>query len=344
MGDYLNTIREQVGRVWENLSIQNRILFVAAPSLVLIMLLVTIFMVSQPTMVTLVESSDMAYLADIRTYLQSGNFEFDISEDGRTITVSSKDRPNIRMSLAQEGLAGAAEGPGYTLFDTTRLGMTDRIFSIQQKRAIEDELARTIRIGTKYEGVRVSISMPQTTLFKEDEVAPTASVKINSRRAPSQKEVIGIQQIVANAVPNLDPENVVVLDSSNTPLAGAQGEKNELIAEASTHIDVQRRLENDVLQKLNTALAKYLGPDDYKVILNLELDWGERDGRDRSNLPRKPGGHFGQKLYRREQEHGHRRRARRRQQRSRHGNRRVGSGFAWDDDRGCHRQLRLFPK
>ena len=274
MGEYLQTIREQVGRVWESLSTQNRILFIAAPSLVLIMLLVTIFMVSQPEMVTLVRSSDETYLSDITQFLDAQNYEWESSTDNQALLVDSSNLPRIRMGLAQEGLAaGASEGPGYTLFDTTRLGMTDRLFDIQKKRAIEDELARTIRLGTRYEGVRVTISMSQPVLFQENEVAPSASVKINSRQRPTEREVNGIQYIVANAVPNLDPHKVVVLDSKNVPLGGAKGEQNEVIGEAITHQEVKRNKEDDVIQKIHANLAEMLGPDDYTVFVDLKLDW-----------------------------------------------------------------------
>lgn len=196
----------------------------------LVLLFVAVFQATNPNRVTLARSSDERFLAEITQYLDSQNYEWDMGSDYQTILVDSSDLPQIRMGLAQEGLA-----TGYSLFDTTRLGMTDRVFDVQKKRAIEEELARTIRLGTRYDGVWVTISMPQPVLFQENEVAPGASVKIDSKPRPTVREVVGIQYIVANAVPNLAPHNVVVLDSKNVPLAGAKGARGDRNADAVTH-------------------------------------------------------------------------------------------------------------
>ena len=210
---------------------RTKVLIYSALFLGLVLVFLAIFQLAGPRMVTLVQSSDMTYLAEIRDYLANNNFAFETGEDGRTISVSAGDRPNIRMSLAQAGIAGACEGPGYAPFGNFHLGAAERDCTERQVRAVEDELARTIRAGTQFDSVRVAISVPQPTLFQEDWKQPYITVRIVPVHSPSQQAIYGIQQIVANAIYGLDPASVVVLDEKNRHLSGARKKTEIRISE-----------------------------------------------------------------------------------------------------------------
>lgn len=272
MGEFIRNLQEQISRIWDNLTLQQRAIFVGAPALVVIMLAVAVYLAARPEMVDLVSSNDSAYIAQIRTALEQQNIDFE-TPDERTIQVNKSDLPKARIDLAQEGVIGPQEGPGYSLFATTRLGMTDRLFDVMKKQALEEELATTIRIGTNYDRVRVTLTLPEWTLFKEDEVKPTASVKIHSRRPPSTTEVQGIQNLVANAVPHMQPENVAVFDSNNKKLAGQEEAADDDMGLASTQEDLKRRKERDIYNKIHEILGPWYGADSFQVVVNLGLDW-----------------------------------------------------------------------
>ncbi len=272
MGEFWSSLQEQITRVWENLSMQQRIIFVGAPTIVLVLLIVTLMMAAGPSTENLISSNDPKYLGQVADYLEQNNIEYETPDD-RTIAVAGDVKAKALFGLAQEDLIGGYEGPGYELFDTMRLGMTDQLFELHHRQALENELEKTIRAGTKYDRVFVRLSIPPPSYFKEDEVPPSAAVKIESRSAPSQDQVVGIQNIVAFAVPGLDPENVVVTDRNNKQLAGMSADADSGAGLASKHDDVKKKKEFEIYSEIQSTLDPFVGPDDYRIIVEIELDW-----------------------------------------------------------------------
>ncbi len=226
MSKLRSNLQKQTTCVLESRSARKPIIFVSVPVIALVFLINALMMAAGPNMQTLISSNDAEYLDQVIDYLEQNNIEYETPDD-RTIAVSSDMKARAMFGLAQENLIGGYEGPGYELFDTMRLGMNDELFRLHQRQALENELEKIIRTVTNCERVIVRFSIPQPQYFKEDEVLPTAAVKIEFRCAPSQEQLAGIRNIVAFAVPGLNPEHVVVIDRNNKPLAGTNYE-NEL--------------------------------------------------------------------------------------------------------------------
>ncbi len=279
MNEFFAQLQEQLSRVWENLNTQQKLLFVLAPSVLLIALIVGVYIASRPDYVQLVSTRDEARLQEIRTALEAQNIDYQL--DANTIKVPRDVRYSVRLDLAGQGLLGPTTGPGFELFDVTRLGMTERIFDAQYVRALQNELARTIRIGTRYDDVQVHLSIPEPELFKEDQDLPKASVKISATGAISQDQAIGIQNLVAGAVPKLAPERVRILDRNNKPIAGVAEEAETGAELASKHDQVRRQKEAALYGKLSPVIEKLVGPDNYILTVELKMDWTEKTERER---------------------------------------------------------------
>ena len=272
MQDFIQQLQDQLTRLWEQISLQQKILFVAIPVLLLATMGVAVYYVSQPQYVQLLQTSDAGQLAEIKTYLDANQIKYSIGADGKSIMVDEEIKNITAIDLAGQGLIGFDAGPGFELFDKVQLGMTDRMFDAQYRRILQNTLSEVIAEGARIDSARVAINPGRTALFKSDKVAPSASVKIIAKRDLDSSEVKGIQNLVAAAVTGLQAGQVIVTDKNNRTLS----EDNNIepgVREASRQLQVQVSVENYIRQKLEQRLEKIAGPDNYDIAINATLDW-----------------------------------------------------------------------
>ncbi len=275
MQEFLQQLREQLTRIWDQLPPQQKVIFVAAPTILLVAMIIAIYLASRPQYVNLVRTENEQQLAQITQYLESENINYELAGTN-AVQVDESQVNRVRLQLANEGLIGPQTGPGFELFDQVSLGMTDRMFDIQAKRALENKLVRTIIDGDPaITNAHVSIVIPQRELFKEDQAVPTASVKITSRTRISQRSVKGIQNLLSASVEKMRPENVVILDSSNRTLSENE-EVNSKFKLASRQLEVQQQIESYLQSKLASQLEPTVGTDNYRIAVTAVLDWEKK--------------------------------------------------------------------
>ncbi len=275
MGEFFQKLREQITRIWESLPMQQKIILVAAPSILLIAMIVAVYIVSRPQMVPLLTTPDEIQRNQAVTYLETQNINYQL--EGNTILVESNVKSRVALQLAGEGIIGFSPGDGYELFDEVRLGMTKRMFDINYRRAKQNQLAKIIEDGARnLEGAYVELNIPEKALFKEDEIEPSATVKVVVRGSVSNKEVEGIQRLVAFAVEGLRPERVIVLDNNNKPLS-KDSEEEPGVAKAKKHLEIENTIEQKIKRDLEQHLGRLVGPDKYVVTVNLKCDWEKKN-------------------------------------------------------------------
>ncbi len=157
---------------------------------------------------------------EIMNKLKEQKVPTQISDDGKTILVPASKVYELRMSLASDGLPQGG-GVGFEIFDRKNFGMTEFVQKINYQRAMQGELSRTIAQLSGVEQARVHLALPEQTLFKENEKAPTASVvlKMKSGRVLSENEVQGVIHLVASSVEGMDPDHITVIDNRGRMLS-----------------------------------------------------------------------------------------------------------------------------
>lgn len=171
------------------------------------------FLLARPTMAVLAKDLRPAEAAAIVAELDTAGATYELRDGGTTILAPVNEVDQLRLKIA------AADLPirgldGFELFDNSDLGLTDFAQRIKYQRAIQGELARTIM---KIEGVidaRVHISMPERSIFKGERVAGKAAVTLSVTPPFDEADgVEGVQELVAAAIPDLAPGEVVVLNA-----------------------------------------------------------------------------------------------------------------------------------
>jgi flagellar M-ring protein FliF len=163
---------------------------------------------------------DLREASEITTALDASNIKYSSKGDGSTIFVNRDQVGEARLLLAGKGLVTSGS-VGYEIFDNQSvLGQTEFQQNLNEQRALQGELARTIMAMRGISGARVHITMPRREMFQAQAADPTAAVVVSlGGRDLTGDQVRAIRNVVASAVPNLKPGKVTVADDTNRTLA-----------------------------------------------------------------------------------------------------------------------------
>jgi len=204
--------------------------------------------------------------------LESQTIPYELRNQGATVLVPSDKILRLRLSLAEQSLpAGGAVG--YEIFDKGEtLGATSFVQGINHLRALEGELARTIRAIDKVQLARVHLVLPARELFSREQAEPSASIVLRVRGDLSSGQTRAIQHLVASAVKDLKPSRVAIIDESGRLLASGDGDTmgGGLYGTLEERNNAyERRLQ----QQITEIITSVVGPGNARVQVTAELDY-----------------------------------------------------------------------
>ncbi len=205
--------------------------------------------------------------------LDATNVPYELRGDGSMIYVPQSEVLRLRMMLAEKGLP-AGGTVGYEIFDNAdALGTTSFVQNINHLRALEGELARTIRSIDGIEAARVHLVLPERELFSRDRREPTASIVLKvSRNSLSSQQVKAIQYLVSSAVDGLAPARVSIVDERGTLLASGSGDDEQSLLTSS--VDERRTAyENRIRTHLENILQRVVGSEKARVEVTAQMDY-----------------------------------------------------------------------
>ena len=192
---------------------------------------------------------DLREAGEITAALDQANIKYSSKGDGSTIMVNRDEVGTARMLVAGKGLVTSGS-VGYELFDNQSvLGQTEFQQQLNEQRALQGELSRTIMSMRGITAARVHITLPRREMFTSAAGEPTAAVLVGvGGRDLSGDQVRAIRNLVASSVPNLKPDRVTVADQNNRTLAagGEDGFTSASAEEANTEAQLQSRIKDIV--------------------------------------------------------------------------------------------------
>jgi len=197
---------------------------------------------------------DPSSAQSIADRLQADGVPFQLSPDGTAVLAPQARLAELRMSLAANRLGGKI---GYDALDSEQsFGLSPAREKLNQTRAIEGELARSIQSLQHVSAARVHIVMPDRELFSAQSRGATAAVSIKSLARLSNENVQAIRHLVASAVPELSPDSVSVIDQTGALLARA-GESGA--GGAGDADEKQQQVEAKLRQQIESLLEPIVG-------------------------------------------------------------------------------------
>ncbi len=208
--------------------------------------------------------------ASIVKDLERQGIPYELKNDGAIVLVPKDRVPRLRMKLAEAGLPKGG-GVGYEIFDKSDvLGATSFVQNINHLRALEGELARTIRAIDRVQAARVHLVLPERPLFSRDKAEASASIVLKVRGALEPQQVRAIRHLVASAVNGLKPERVSIVDEAGRLLAnGAVADNGQGVGADERQAVYERRLR----EQIEGIVSSVVGPGRARVQLTADFDF-----------------------------------------------------------------------
>ena len=220
-------------------------------------------------------SLDRLDSSEVGEVLDFNNIPYKIDGSTGALLVGVDDVHKARLVLAENGIQGD-KTIGYELLDQEQpLGTSQFMEATRYRRGLEGELARTISSINSVRGARVHLAIPKRSVFVRDGREPSASVFLDlfPGRPITSKQVRGIANLIAASIPELDIENVTVVDQKGNLLSvGAEDEK---LVVAAQHLDYTRKIEDDLVLRIRRLLSPILGDANFKTEVSADIDFTE---------------------------------------------------------------------
>jgi flagellar M-ring protein FliF len=218
---------------------------------------------------------EMSEASRIVQHLEMAKIAYRLGQDGTAIYVPNDQVGRLRVSLAEQGLPSGGS-TGYEIFDRSdALGSTNFQQNVNLVRALEGELARTIRSIASVKSARVHLVIPRRDLFSRDRQEPSASVLLQMRGSGrlSPGQVSSIQHLVSTAVPGLSVGRISIVDGQGTLLSSAQEEGTGVGAGDARADERRRQVENRLARTIDQLLERTVGAGKVRSEVSADMDF-----------------------------------------------------------------------
>ncbi|WP_317931680.1 flagellar basal-body MS-ring/collar protein FliF [Halioxenophilus sp. WMMB6] len=218
-------------------------------------------------------SLDRLDSAEVVQILEYNDIHFKVDPSTSALLVAAEDIHKARLKLAEAGIPGEAS-VGFELLDQEQpLGTSQFMEGARYRRSLEGELARTITSVNSVRSARVHLAIPKESVFVRDARKPTASVfvELYPGRSLQPEQVKAVANLVASSIPELKIEDVTVVDQKGNLLSN--GDDIQALVEASKQREYTRKLESDLIARVNSILTPVLGEGKYRAEVSADVDF-----------------------------------------------------------------------
>ncbi|MHB1687313.1 MAG: flagellar basal-body MS-ring/collar protein FliF [Ignavibacteriaceae bacterium] len=261
--------------IFNKLSLQQKIVIGGTVGITAILLIVLLSFLNQPNYSPLYTNLSQDDASKVVEQLSAQKIQYEIGDNGKTISVPKDKVYEIRLSLAAKGIPNSGI-VGYEIFDKSTMGMSEFMQKLNYKRALEGELARTIMEVDGVEGARVHIVIPQKSVFKDEQKPPTAAVvlKLKDNFSITKNNIAAILNLVSSSVEGLTPGKVTLLDTRGK-LLSKEEDADPLAVASSKQYEIKKSVENYLAQKAQAMLDNVLGYGNSMVEVNADINFDQ---------------------------------------------------------------------
>lgn len=269
----MNKYTESFKAFFNPLSPAQRTMFVGLVLVIITVVGLMFYWALKPDYSLLFGSMQPDSAKEIVSQLEEDGVDYRLENSGRSIYVPSDKVDALRIELAPVGDT-QSDMKGYELFDANALGMTDFMQQLNNKRALEGELARSINSLEQVELSRIHLVLPERSPFKKSSVKASASViiKLKAGKGLSKKQIQGISALIAGSVEGLNASNVTILDQAGNRLTDDVENQPEF-ASGDFQMQLREKTESYLTERGQTMLDRVLGPGNSILRVSVEHDF-----------------------------------------------------------------------
>ncbi|MFC0118887.1 flagellar basal-body MS-ring/collar protein FliF [Pseudoalteromonas xiamenensis] len=204
-------------------------------------------------------------------FLDAQKIEYQL--EGNTIMVPETEYQSIKLQMSREGLTQEPSNGTDILMQDMGFGVSQRLERERLKHSREQQLARTIEELQDISRAKVLLAIPKENVFARIEKKPSATVVLTLRRGKTlnSEEVDSIVDIIASAVQGLEPSKVTVTDQNGRLLNS--GSQDSLSARSRKEFEIERKREQEYLEKIDGILIPVVGLGNYTAQVDLTMDF-----------------------------------------------------------------------
>lgn len=205
--------------------------------------------------------------------LEKLKIEHKIDPDTGSIQVPADKVHALRLKLAGMGFPKESSA-GFEILDKENgFGVSQLVEGARYQRALEGEIARSIMTIKGVKGARVHLALPKESVFVRQPKQPSASVVLDllPNRMLEPAQVDAIAKLVASSIPQLEPNQVSVVDQRGRLLLGtAEESENNL---SLKQFDYKRQVEEHLIGRVENILSPVMGSDGMRTQVSADVDF-----------------------------------------------------------------------
>jgi flagellar M-ring protein FliF len=258
---------DRIKLYWAGLRPKQRIYLGVGLGVTLAVAAFFIKMIATPDYKTLMTGLESADAQTISAQLAAKKIPYIISPDGTSISVPQDKLDSARLEVASHDSPHSGR-IGYEIFDKVSWGQTEFDEKVNYQRALEGELERTIQTMSNIKSARVHLVMAKDSIFLDGERGAKASVTLRLRRGSlSRDELSSISRLVAGAVDELKPADVVIVDADS----------NQSLGQGDGAPDGSDGIDQALTRRLMATLTPVVGADHVRATVNVEYETGSSE-------------------------------------------------------------------
>lgn len=215
-------------------------------------------------------------VSEILEVLNTQGIKYKVESGSGAIMVPADEVDKVKLKLAGLGLP-RSNSVGYELLSKDQgFGASKNMEMVRFQRALEGEIAQTIMSIQSVKSARVLLAIPQQSVFVRERKKPSASVIVNlyQGRSLDKGQIESIIHLVASSVPQLEAEQVTVVDQKGQ-LLNSQ-DSSSVSSLTTKQFDYKKNIEEHLMERIENILAPLVG-DGMRVQISADLDFTETD-------------------------------------------------------------------
>jgi flagellar M-ring protein FliF len=231
------------------------------------------------------EEQDVSTVLDA---LHQNGIEAKLDQATGAILVPTANIQEARIKLASMGLPKGVSAGFDALDEKSSFGVSQFMEKARYQRALEIELARTISSLSNVKNARVHLAVPRQSVFVRNLKKTSASVVINlfPGRNLDEGQVAAIMHMISSSVPNMDIENVTIVDQKGNLLT--RGNSNQQLAMSSAQFEYTGNLEKSYIDRIERLLSPILGAESVRAQVTADIDFTVNEQTQESFNPDSP--------------------------------------------------------
>lgn len=282
MGNSLSRLKE----LWQNTSRTNQIMVATLLAAMILVGIGFVFYAGSPDYTTLVTNPAPSDSAKILDLLKQQKVPYRISSDGASIEVPKDQEPELKMTLAGQGLLNSG-APGFSLLQNAPFGETQAMERTRILQALEGEMENAIQSLDPVSSANVKFAPgDDSPLVNIDQKAPSASVIVHLKPGSqlTDANIKAIVDLVKSSYTGLSEKNITLVDGEGNLLwdgeemsSGVPG-SNDRISEEKAYSDALKR-------QIESQIEQLVGPHKSSVLVRASLDLDKQTQTVHSILP-----------------------------------------------------------